>query len=99
MSYDWPGNVRELQNVLHRYLAVKRLDFMSSNSPNQPVELNDLTVKEFEPEKIALRVAVENLEKAFISKALDETHWNGSKTATLLGISRRVLFRKTEILG
>lgn len=39
-NYHWPGNVRELQNVLQRYLAVKRLDFMSSNSPNQSVELN-----------------------------------------------------------
>ncbi|MGD0279725.1 MAG: helix-turn-helix domain-containing protein, partial [Smithella sp.] len=26
-NYDWPGNVRELQNVLHRYLTLKRLDF------------------------------------------------------------------------
>mgnify|MGYP000897121923 CR=1 FL=1 len=28
LSYDWPGNVRELQNVLHRYLTLKRLDFV-----------------------------------------------------------------------
>jgi len=27
MKYDWPGNIRELQNVLHRYLTLKRLDF------------------------------------------------------------------------
>jgi PAS domain S-box-containing protein len=27
MNYDWPGNIRELQNVLHRYLTLKRLDF------------------------------------------------------------------------
>ena len=27
LNYDWPGNVRELQNVLHRYLTLKRLDF------------------------------------------------------------------------
>ncbi len=27
LSYDWPGNIRELQNVLHRYLTLKRLDF------------------------------------------------------------------------
>jgi PAS domain S-box-containing protein len=26
-SYDWPGNIRELQNVLHRYVTLKRLDF------------------------------------------------------------------------
>ena len=27
LNYNWPGNIRELQNVLHRYLTLKRLDF------------------------------------------------------------------------
>jgi PAS domain S-box-containing protein len=27
LNYDWPGNIRELQNVLHRYITLKRLDF------------------------------------------------------------------------
>jgi len=27
LNYDWPGNIRELQNVLHRYMTLKRLDF------------------------------------------------------------------------
>ena len=27
LNYDWPGNIRELQNVLQRYLTLKRLDF------------------------------------------------------------------------
>ena len=27
LNYDWPGNIRELQNVLHRYVTLKRLDF------------------------------------------------------------------------
>jgi len=95
-NYHWPGNVRELQNVLHRYLTVKRLDFINSNTSNEPVERSDLSVKEFEQEKITLSVAVENLEKVFISKALDQTQWNKSKTAMLLGISRRALFRKMK---
>ena len=32
-TYDWPGNIRELQNVLRRYLAIKRLDFIDSTPP------------------------------------------------------------------
>ena len=27
LNYNWPGNIRELQNVLYRYLTLKRLDF------------------------------------------------------------------------
>ena len=30
MAYDWPGNVRELQNTLHRYVTLKRLDFLGA---------------------------------------------------------------------
>ena len=100
-NYHWPGNVPELQNVLHRYLTVKRLDFMSTNAPNQPVELRgrSQSVKELNQKNTNLRVAVENLEKTLISKALDQTHWNRSKAAMLLGISRRCLFRKMKIFG
>jgi len=98
-NYHWPGNVRELQNVLHRYLAVKRLDFMSSNSPNQPVELIGVSEKEISQNNTNLCVAVENLEKTFVTRALDDTHWNRSKAAMLLGISRRTLFRKMKNLG
>ncbi|MBP7231649.1 MAG: PAS domain S-box protein [Syntrophaceae bacterium] len=32
LNYDWPGNIRELQNVLHRYLTLKRLDFADGPS-------------------------------------------------------------------
>ena len=37
-NYDWPGNVRELQNVIHRYLTLKRLDFggMPTNRQARP---------------------------------------------------------------
>ncbi|MBN1365179.1 MAG: PAS domain S-box protein [Syntrophaceae bacterium] len=27
LNYNWPGNIRQLQNVLHRYLTLKKLDF------------------------------------------------------------------------
>ncbi len=100
-NYHWPGNILELQNVLQRYLTVKRLDFLSTNAPNQPVELRgqSQSVKELNEKNTSLRVAVENLEKTFISKALDQTHWNRSKAAMLLGISRRSLFRKMKNFG
>jgi transcriptional regulator with PAS, ATPase and Fis domain len=95
-NYHWPGNVRELQNVLHRYLTVKRLDFMNPNSWKHKFELNCGSLPEFNQEKVNLSSAVEKLEKNVISKALDQTHWNKSKSAILLGISRRALYRKMK---
>ncbi|MBW2342030.1 MAG: sigma 54-interacting transcriptional regulator [Deltaproteobacteria bacterium] len=98
-NYHWPGNIRELQNVLHRYLTVKRLDFLNFGSPNQPVRADGVSVKKLTQQNNNLCVAIENVEKALISKALDQTHWNRTKAALLLGISRRALFRKIKNLG
>jgi PAS domain S-box-containing protein len=90
LRYHWPGNVRELQNVLQRYMAVKRLDFLA----------DDLSVPgESNPQSLNLVDAVEKLERSFIVKALDQSRWNRSKTAGLLGISRRALFRKMTQFG
>ncbi len=39
LNYDWPGNVRELQNVLHRYINLKKLDFAGMPTRQQmPLE-------------------------------------------------------------
>ena len=85
MEYDWPGNVRELRNVLQRYASLGQLEFLSS-SPDVGVapvatELN-------------LREAVQQLEKSLISNALSQSGGNRTRAASLLGISRRALFRK-----
>ncbi|MFP4087037.1 MAG: sigma-54 interaction domain-containing protein [Desulfobacteraceae bacterium] len=85
MEHDWPGNIRELRNVLQRYVTLGHLEFLSpgpeSAIPLAGTELN-------------LREAVQELEKAHISKALRQTGGNRTKAAALLGISRRALFRK-----
>ena len=95
-NHDWPGNIRELQGVLVRYLTMNRLDFISSNPTAHPDERGNEPVIEFNQGNIKLRAAVENLEKTLIFKALNQTHWNRSKAAMLLGISRRALLRKTK---
>ena len=85
IEYDWPGNVRELRNVLQRYVALGHLDFLSPDPKfaTAPIlaELN-------------LRDATHQLEHALISKALRQAGGNRTQAASLLGISRRALFRK-----
>ena len=85
MEYDWPGNVRELRNVLQRYLALGRLEFLSA----------DPTVDQSSMEmQFNLPQAVQRLESSLISQALQQAHGNRTKAANLLGISRRALSRK-----
>ncbi len=84
-KYDWPGNVRELRNVLQRYVALGHLDFLSPDSEvsAMPVETN-----------FNLREATQKLEQDLIVKALHQSKGNRTRAASLLGISRRALFRK-----
>jgi PAS domain S-box-containing protein len=113
-AYDWPGNVRELQNVIQRYLTVKKLDFLTargimSEEPDpgteprrDPAGARVCAPAPGDPDDgdgMDLRGATETLEKTVIKEALDKNRWNKSKTAEALGISRKTLFRKMKRLG
>ncbi|MEW5735506.1 MAG: sigma 54-interacting transcriptional regulator [Thermodesulfobacteriota bacterium] len=102
-NYDWPGNVRELQNVIQRYLTVKRLDFLMPMSDRveapEPVAQGFAPAQETAREPRELRDATASVEKNVIREALDRNRWNKSKTAMDLGVSRKTLFRKMKRFG
>lgn len=99
-NYDWPGNVRELQNVIQRYLTVKRIDFLTPAS-NETHDVMDHARPHLDPDKKDLRLHdyTENIEKAVIADALNQHRWNKSRTAQALMISRKTLQRKMKRLG
>jgi transcriptional regulator with PAS, ATPase and Fis domain len=94
-QYDWPGNIRELQNALQRYLAVERLDFIGGRSPS-PKGKDGNSLMEFERDGLTLGEAVEEFEKRFIARALEQNHWHRGRTAEMLGVPERTLRRKTK---
>lgn len=99
-NYDWPGNVRELQNVIQRYLTVKRIDFLSPAAP-EPSRATGKDSMGIDPERtdLGLHDYTENIEKAVITDALNRFHWNKSKASDALNISRKTLQRKMKRLG
>ena len=98
MNYDWPGNVRELQNVLHRYLTVKRLDFMDIAKPKFVAQDNGPT-EEFGLEGLNFHSAVEDFEKGIIIKGLEYNQWHKAKAASTLCLPWRTFFRKLKYFG
>jgi len=96
-NYHWPGNIRELQNILHRYLAIGRLDLEDSGS--EPEDPTDSCLKERRMENSNLSDTVEHFERQIINNALENTHWHREKAASNLGITRNTLFRKMKKLG
>jgi PAS domain S-box-containing protein len=91
VDYHWPGNVRELRNVLQRYLSLGRIEFLAP----QPMAGPDSPAS---PAKggasLDLPAAVRQVEERMIAEALHMTAGNRTKAASLLGISRRALFRR-----
>ena len=94
LSYHWPGNVRELQNIVERaYILCPNITI----SPKYlPAKIQPLTGKG--PEAFDEMNLVET-EKRLIIKALNNTAWNQSKAAEVLGISRKQLRTKMKNLG
>jgi two-component system, NtrC family, response regulator HydG len=85
IEHDWPGNVRELRNVLQRYVTLGHVEFLTPGLIQNVAPI--IT-------QLNLHEAVFELEKSLISKALKQTNGNRTQAATLLGVSRRTLFRK-----
>lgn len=87
--YHWPGNVRELENVIERAVILARgplltadlLPVCSRNAPPRSDELHPM-------------VALEEIERQHILAIYKQTSNHKSKTAEILGISRKTLDRK-----
>ena len=99
-SQPWPGNVREMQNVLARaaILVRGRLILAEDLRPNllstaaAPTDLSH-------NHPMSLKDLVAETERRAIQHALEQTGWNRSQAARLLGISRRQLFDKIQQYG
>ncbi len=93
-KYEYPGNVREMQNILQRYLAIKRLDFLGRfDLEDEPKESDHVEKGMSLQERVAL------YEKSAIEKCLTLHHWHRGRTATALGIDRKTLYTKMNVYG
>jgi transcriptional regulator with PAS, ATPase and Fis domain len=93
-KYDYPGNVRELQNILQRYLAVGKLDFVGFFADGQEVRPSPVAY-----EGMPLQESVTEYEKSIIQRCLAFHQWNRSLTARVLGINRKTLYSKMKAHG
>ncbi len=93
-KYDYPGNVRELQNILQRYLAVRKLDFVGFFGEEQGPRPSPAAY-----DGMPLQESVTEFEKSIIEKCLAFHQWNRSRTARVLGINRKTLYSKMKSHG
>lgn len=98
-AYDWPGNVRELQNVLHRFITLHRLDFGHGkiDVSAKPVAATVWEDNADTVDQEGLKQRMEQYEKKMILTTLERNKWNRTKTADLLKINRKTLFKKIRL--
>lgn len=95
-NYDWPGNVRQLRNVIEGMVVMSKSDEITPES--LPEEIRQ---SEKRDQIIRLRIgeSLSRAEKKIIESTLSATDGNRAKTARILGIGRKTLYRKLEEYG
>jgi two-component system, NtrC family, response regulator AtoC len=94
-AYDWPGNVRELRNALERAVVFSHNDQLDpDNFPENVRAAAPGTVASTD----GLR-SLEAVEREVIATTLEATHYKISRTAEILGISRKTLLEKRKKYG
>ncbi|MBZ5603370.1 MAG: sigma-54 dependent transcriptional regulator [Acidobacteriia bacterium] len=93
-DYAWPGNIRELRNTVERMAILTRGDVLETESV--PVEIR---IARSAGAKGNLREAKESAEREHILRALEESKWNVSSAARVLGMERTNLHKRIRALG
>ncbi len=93
-SYHWPGNVRELENVLER--AVILSDGKEIRPQDLPADIKMGKASE-SGENRFLKLA--EIERQHIVNVLKQANGNKTRTAQLLGISKKSLYHKLRKYG
>ncbi len=92
--YAWPGNVRELRNAVERMAILTPGDRITVDSI--PVEIRSLPASR---PAAGLQEVRDAAERDRIQQALDQTDWNVSSAARLLGTERTSLHKRLRALG
>ncbi len=96
-NYDWPGNIRQFRNVLEGMVVLAKDDTLTPT--DLPDELRAPRAQgpgRHVVDSIQPGVPMSEYEKLIIAKNLAYTGGNREKTASLLGISERTLYRKIK---
>lgn len=86
LRYNWPGNIRELKHTMEQGFIFCQGNIITMD--HLPEKMSDALLDE-----------AGGTEREQILAALEESRWNKTKAANILGMSRQNLYRKLKAYG
>src|ERR1051325_1919694 len=97
-EYSWPGNVRELENVIERAVTLSQGGVVTVEDLPQRIRLQQSAdTPQLSADDLARVFSglpnLDEIERRYILHVLDATGNNRKRTAEILGINRKTLYR------
>lgn len=99
LDYAWPGNVRQLESAIERALLLAESDEITVE--DLPVEIRDVErIEGAGGFKLpAEGIDFEQLERSVLIQAMEQSGWNITRAAKLLGLSFRTMQYRLDKFG
>ncbi|MBU1626653.1 sigma-54 dependent transcriptional regulator [bacterium] len=100
-NYQWPGNVREIENLIERLIVISKGNRISFKDLPPEIQIEEELLPDIPKDEVNL---LSKTEKQLIEKTIQRTQktsgkWNKAKCARILGISRKLLYKKLQEYG
>ena len=99
MSYGWPGNVRQLESAIERAILLCEGDEIQVEDLPLEIRQQSEPSSNFSFKLPPEGISFEELEQSLIIQAMEQTNWNITRAAKMLGLSFRTLQYRLEKFG
>ena len=90
-QYDYPGNIREFKNIIERLVVFSENGVISKDD----LLIHEMPATDYEGDQ-TLKAFRSAIEKKYIETVLEKNNFSMTKTANVLGITRRQLQNKVN---
>ncbi|GMV05076.1 MAG: sigma-54-dependent Fis family transcriptional regulator [Gemmatimonadota bacterium] len=94
-AYPWPGNVRELRAAVERAATLTEGDVLTAEALPERIHRGG-ALRATVAEAAVRQLSMAEVERAYILEILRVTGGNKSRTAEILGLDRKTLYRKLQ---